>query len=220
MKPLAHLSTAENTSRYRRSLGVALLISLAVHALAFLAWRGAAPPFEPAREASSGPAVALDAGGAMQAIHATLPRRVEIPPPPRPKLSPDAPRIEELTLEQAAPAFADAAISFPGGGAAGRGESVGTAAGAGGGGDDLRAPYPRALIPQWEAPRDVKGVQVTVRVHVDAAGMPTGEVQLEPPTPNGKFNDLLRRRVREMRYYPARRNGNPVPGWAEITFIF
>jgi len=59
-----------------------------------------------------------------------------------------------------------------------------------------------------------------VRVFVDAEGRPTGEVQLRPPTPNKRFNRKLIENVRRMEYYPARRNGLPVPGWAEITFVF
>ena len=92
--------------------------------------------------------------------------------------------------------------------------------GDGGGGDRFTAPGPRSLVPAGDAPREVKGLRVTVRVYVDATGEPTGDVELEPPTPNRRFNDILKRKVREMRYHPARRNGNPVPGWAEITFIF
>ena len=63
-------------------------------------------------------------------------------------------------------------------------------------------------------------MKVTIRVQVDAYGRPTGYVELVPPTPNKKFNRKLEDKARGMQYYPARLDGRPVPGWAEITFVF
>jgi TonB family protein len=63
-------------------------------------------------------------------------------------------------------------------------------------------------------------LRVTIRVEVDKRGRATGQVELVPPTPNKKFNRQLMDKARRMQYYPARRDGRPVTGWAEITFVF
>lgn len=63
-------------------------------------------------------------------------------------------------------------------------------------------------------------MRVTVHVHVDAKGRPSGEVRLDPPTPDSAFNRRLVDKIRRMEYEPARRNGEPVAGWAQITFVF
>ena len=63
-------------------------------------------------------------------------------------------------------------------------------------------------------------MEVTVRVFVDAEGHPTGMVELDPPTPDDRFNRTIMEQVKNWEYQPARRDGSPVEGWAEITFIF
>jgi hypothetical protein len=63
-------------------------------------------------------------------------------------------------------------------------------------------------------------MRVTARVLVNAEGKPIGDVQLHPPTPNGDFNRRLVDKVLRMEYIPARREGEAVEAWAEITFVF
>ena len=74
-------------------------------------------------------------------------------------------------------------------------------------------------MPHWDPPGSVRGMEVTVRVFVDATGRP-GLVELDPPTPDEGFNRDIMRQVRAWEYRPALRDGTPVDGWAEITFIF
>ncbi len=214
--------------RFRRALAAGLLASTALHAALFLLWRGepvAGAPGIAARAATA--AEARPASGGMRALELAPVREEEIPAPPAPILSPEAP---ELEWEEPAEAPDPSRISLerpgtPGdaggeegdAGEAGREDGAGTATGPGTGAE---APVPRSLFPQWDPPAAVRGLQVTVHVEVDAEGRPTGEVRLDPPTPDRRFNRRLVEEVRRMEYHPARRNGEPVPGWARITFIF
>lgn len=81
-------------------------------------------------------------------------------------------------------------------------------------------PVARDILPNWRTSRSLDGLVVTARVHVDAAGDPTGPVELLPLTGNGRLNRDIAYRVRGLEYEPARRNGEPVAAWAEITFVF
>ena len=104
---------------------------------------------------------------------------------------------------------------------AGRGEGAGQGDDGEGGGVDggYIAPVPRSVVPHWDPPGSVRGMEVTVRIFVDATGRP-GLVELLPPTPDEGFNRDIIRQVRGWEYRPALRDGDPVDGWAEITFIF
>jgi TonB family protein len=157
----------------------------------------------------------------MYAVALTSPARVEIPPPPAPRLAVDAPvvefdepktRLEGLSLQPVATAGAMPGL---GGGITGSGTGEGSGAG-----EDYTSPVPRSIVPYWDPPPAVKGMEVTVRVMVDDRGRPVGEVELDPPTPHDGFNRQIVERIRRMEYHPARRNGRPVAGWAEITFVF
>lgn len=64
------------------------------------------------------------------------------------------------------------------------------------------------------------GPDVTARVHVDAAGDPTGRVELVPPTSNRRLNREIVYRVGRLEYEPGRLSDEPVAAWAEITFLF
>lgn len=81
-------------------------------------------------------------------------------------------------------------------------------------------PVAQTILPNWRVPRSLSGVVVTARVHVDAAGDATGLVELVPPTRNRDVNRQIVHRVRRLEYQPAHRNGEAVPAWAEITFVF
>jgi TonB family protein len=159
-------------------------------------------------------------GGALQATNAVLPATREIPPPPKPVVAIEIPRLEIRDMQASMPGPdltpAVQIASFPGiGGGAGEGDG-----GDGAGSEDFVSPMPRSILPHWDPPKSVRGLEVTVRIHVDAFGKPTGEVYLDPPTPDRRFNREIEERVRRMEYRPASRNGSPVAGWAEITFIF
>ncbi len=208
------------TSRRERSLWAsALLLSVALHALAFLLWRGAAPLGDPLMAHLPGSHPRMG-GGAAPAVLLASPRQARIPPPPAPVLAIEAPEVEPD--EPASPSSGPdlrpaAALALPG---IGGGTGPGAAGRGSGEGSDYVSPVPRSVLPYWDPPPSVRGLEVTVRIFVDETGRPTGMVELDPPTPDGRFNKEIITRVRRMEYHPARRNGAPVPGWAEITFVF
>ena len=194
-----------------------MLASALLHALILFGPAGRAPEF--ARLASRGTNPELRVGGGgLQSIQVSVPRRVEIPPPPRPVLALDAPEIElrEAVPEISADLLPVGAPAPP----AGRGAAAGPGEGEGGGGaDGYISPVPRSVVPHWDPPGSVRGMEVTVRVFVDATGRPS-LVELHPPTPDEGFNRDIMRQVRAWEYRPAQRDGTAVEGWAEITFIF
>ena len=196
-----------------------MLASVLLHALLLFAWVRPAPEFE--RAARPGADLDLPAGGGgLQALRVSMPRRIEIPPPPRPILAVDMPEIEipEAEIEVSAELLPVGAPAPSAGRGAGTGPGEGEGAG-GGEGENYVSPVPRSVVPHWDPPGSVRGMEVTVRVFVDARGRP-GLVELDPPTPDEDFNRDIMRQVRAWEYRPALRNGNPVDGWAEITFIF
>lgn len=81
-------------------------------------------------------------------------------------------------------------------------------------------PIAQDILPNWRPPVSLHGVVVTARVHIDAAGSPTGPVELVPPTENKRLNREIVSRVRWLDYQPATRDGESVAAWAEITFVF
>lgn len=191
--------------------------SLLLHVLAFALWRGVTPIRSLAGGAAE-PARAV-AGGGLRAVQARLPAAREIPPPPAPVLDVATPEIE-IAVDPGGEGFEPAPLEVAS--RPGRGPASGP--GAGPGGSDATSPYvspiPRSILPHWDPPASVRGMEVTVRVHVDARGRPTGRVELDPPTPDRGFNREIIERVRRMEYRPASRNGIPVAAWAEITFVF
>ncbi len=216
------LATEKSSRRGRPVWATGMLLSVALHMAVFQLWGRVATPVEPrpGREAQAAFSV-VPGGGAMYAVALTSPARVEIPPPPAPRLAVDAPvvefdepktRLEGLSLQPVATAGAMPGL---GGGITGSGTGEGSGAG-----EDYTSPVPRSIVPYWDPPPAVKGMEVTVRVMVDDRGRPVGEVELDPPTPHDGFNRQIVERIRRMEYHPARRNGRPVAGWAEITFVF
>lgn len=212
-------AVARHDRRARRAWWGGMTASLALHILAFFLWRGASPL--PVTEVAGHRNDASPRGGGLRAVVARLPAAREIPPPPRPVLAVDVPEVEvtEVSASIAGPELSPVPVaSLPGvGGGRGTGEGDG---GSGDGEDDYVSPVPRSVLPHWDPPRSVRGLEVTVRVLVDERGHATGEVVLDPPTPDRRFNREIADRVRRMEYRPAQRGGRPVPGWAEITFIF
>jgi hypothetical protein len=81
-------------------------------------------------------------------------------------------------------------------------------------------PIALGILPDWKPRWSLHGVVVTARVHLDAAGRPTGLVELVPPTQSQRVNREIVSRVRTLEYQPASRNGDSVAAWAEITFVF
>lgn len=214
-------ASVRSSRRGRPVWATAMLLSTGVHFALFLMWQrevtlvGLGPVAQRAYAAAPG-------GGSVQAVRLPVAPPIEIPPPPMPKLAIDAPVVE---YDQPSVVFqgvmlepvASAGMPGLGTGPFGSGDRAGSGAGPGG---DYTSPVPRSIVPHWDPPESVRGMEVTVRVFVDERGRPTGEVELDPPTPNRGFNREIVERVRRMEYRPARRDGSPVAGWAEITFVF
>lgn len=216
-------ATGPNDRRYRRALGAGLALSVALHASLLLLWR-AEPPAAGASIAAgprSGDPVAAAGGGAMRALALAQLRPIEIPAPPRPIPVLDAPDV--VVSVPSEPVSEAGALERPGASGAGPGIPGGTGRGDGGADAEGRyrntVPEPRVIIPDWDAPREVKGLQVRLRVLVDERGRPV-DVELDPRTPDESFNRRLIESAMEMEFKPALRNGRPVRDWAVITRVF
>lgn len=209
--------SAPRRRRDRAAWWGGMLASALLHAFVLFGPAGRAPEFERLASRGTNPELRVGGGG-LQSVRISPPRRVEIPPPPRPVLAVDAPEIEvrETAPEISADLLPVGAPTLP----AGRAAAAGPGEGEGGGGTDgYISPVPRSVVPHWDPPGSVRGMEVTVRVFVDATGRPS-LVELDPPTPDEGFNRDIVRQVRAWEYRPARRDGAAVEGWAEITFIF
>jgi len=221
-------TASRNDRRYRRAIHVGLALSMLIHAVVFLAWRSerAAAGASVAAGLRTGDASAAAGGGALQAINLAAVRSAEIPPPPAPLPSLDAPEV--VPIETETPALATGMLERPGsspGQSSGFAPGIPGGTGSGDGGTDAEGlyrntvPEPRVIIPDWDAPKEVKGLRVRMRVLVDERGNPV-DVELEPPTPNAGFNRKLIETAMEMEFKPALRNGRPVRDWAVITRVF
>lgn len=220
MKP-ASRAAERNDRRYRNALGAGLVLSLALHAALFLGWRTATPVTGASVAAGprSGDPVAAAGGGAMRALALAPLRTVEIPSPPEPIPVLDAPDVDvSVPTERLS---AGVSLARPGGEDAG----LPGATGRGDGGADAEGRYrntvpePRVIIPDWDAPPKVKGMQVRLRVLVDERGRAV-DVELDPRTPDERFNRRLIESAMAMEFKPALRNGRPVRDWAVITRVF
>ncbi len=205
-----------------------LLISLLAHVALFFAFRTDRPQGGASVAAGprAGDSYAAAGGGALQAIAFAEVRSIEIPPPPAPLPSLDAPEV--TIVETRPPSFATGQLERPGsmaGRQAGFSPGLPGGTGEGDGGSDAEGRYrntvpePRVIIPDWDPPSEVKGMRVRMRVLVDELGNAV-DVELEPPTPNDRFNRKLIETAMEMEFKPALRNGRPVRDWAVITRVF
>lgn len=201
--------------RHRPAWWIGMGLSAVVHLLVLLVWPGARIPLDLFGDAT-----------APRALHVAPVRVVSLsgPAPPRPSeaVHPEraVPRVEAAVraAPPSRPRMDLAPIERV------RGGALPTLARSG------RMPPPRedryarpaatSILTEWKSPRTLYGVGTTVRVHVDASGNATGLVELLPPTPDRGTNRELIRRVRQLKYHPALRNGEPTPAWAEIAFVF
>lgn len=220
--PPARRGPDRNARRFRAPLLWGLAASVLLHGLLLLGWRtdiavpgaSGAVPRDPGAPSPGGSA-------SMRAVETRV-RTSRVPPPPPPVAEPAAPDIAEVEL---ALEDAPAAVSRrPGGpsrepGAGGEpGPPVPGSAGAGP--PAFVPPAPRSILPAWDPPEAARGREVTVRVRVDARGRPTRPVEVRPSTGDEDFDRRLVRKVLRMDFEPARRGGEPVAAWAELTFVF
>lgn len=144
---------------------------------------------------------------------------VVVPPPPAPAAQP-GPTTRPSEQGTAGPGSGGNA-----GEATGPGTATGTGEGAGGtegeGGSGLIAPVPRGMIlPPPDRPRSVRGREVTVWVFVtDRGRVAADSTRLDPPTPDSRYNERLRRSAAEWVFEPARRSGRPVGAWYPFEII-
>lgn len=217
-----------NSARQRRALWVGFAVSAALHALLLFGWRTTSPQESGSLAAGprSGDVRAAAGGGEMIALAIAPPRPIEVPAPPVSR-----PQLREPDVQVQPPERHVLTVSFPGpvGGSPAKGEGAPGLPGADGAGDsgndrhgrDRRTPVtPRSIIPRWDAPRELKGQRVTLRVRVDARGEPTGEVEIRPRIADAGFERKLREDLLAMDFLPARQDGRPVADWAELTLTF
>ena len=219
---------SRNDQKHRRAMRAGLLISLLVHIAIVASFRAERPKegLTVAAGPRAGDSNAAAGSGALQAIAFADVLGIEIPPPPAPLPSLDAPEV--TILETRPPSFATGNLERPGsmaGRQAGFSPGLPGGTGEGDGGSDAAGRYrntvpePRVIIPDWDPPSEVKGMRVRMRVLVDERGQAV-DVELEPPTPNDGFNRKLIETAMQMEFKPALRNGRPVRDWAVITRVF
>lgn len=217
-----------NSARQRNALWTGLAISAAFHALLLFGWRvpAADNPGSLAAGPRAGDIRAAEGGGEMTALAIAAPRPIEVPAPPqtRPQI-----RDPELRVTEPERHVIAASLSGPSGGTPAEGRSgpgLPGVDGAGDGGSDRAGrdrrspPTPRSITPRWDPPQALRGQRVMLRVHVDALGEPTGEIEIRPRIADSGFEKQLRRDVLAMDFMPARRDGRPVADWAELTLTF
>lgn len=216
MKDLVHGSSVHDRRRRERSIWrTALLVSVLIHLLVFMGWRGTVIPASPF--SAAGPRAGDDraAPGGMQAMNLQAMSTRVIPRPPVPIIAKidvkpvefhDSIPMDPASLLGADPGAALAA-GLPGG--TGRGGG-GTAAQ---GRYKLDPPTPRGMIIP-PANKSLKGTTVEVWVWVDKQGnVVPDSTRLNPPTKDGDFNKRLISEAAEWVFRPAHKDGQAVGSW-------
>ncbi|MFQ5678137.1 MAG: hypothetical protein ACE5HP_01600 [Gemmatimonadota bacterium] len=204
---------------YSRPLGWGILLSALVHAAAFLLWRAPLPSPQAGEGASRLTAPEPVRAGSLIGVRLKV-ERLEIPPPPRSPVELEEPRVAYLAHR---PVVAEPLLAAPESRSVGLGTLDGGAAdrlGKRGASTGLVSPTPRAVFPEWDPPPAIRGTQVRVRILVDREGIPTGRIELLPPTADAAFNRRLLEKVRRMEFHAGRIDGVPVEAWAELVFVF
>jgi hypothetical protein len=232
-------ATQRADRRWHRALGIGIFGALAIHVIAVLLFRTAVlPPPDPF--GASGPDVgdirASEAGGTgltMVEVRVERPPEEEVPevepvpeeivvvPVPEPRPSPPATTVTPPSEE----GTGGAGSGGDSGETTGSESEVGDGRGGGGSGDEgasrIVAPVPRGMIlPPPDRPRSVRGQEVTVWIFVtDRGRVAADSTRLDPPTPDARYNDRLRRSASEWVFEPARRDGQPVGAWYPYEII-
>lgn len=211
-----HDMTARDRRRRERTIWrTGLLVSVLLHVLFFVAWRGNVIPLSP--YAAAGPRSRDDraAAGAMQAMNVRT-------APSTPVIPPLVPIPTELSIDPVD--FDDAVALDPSsllGDMPGLGDVPGLEGGTGrgDGGDAEQGLYrlepasPRGMIIP-PANRSLRGTEIQVWVFVDETGRVVGDsTRLDPPTRDRDFNRRLVREASEWVFRPARQEGRAVASW-------
>ena len=222
------MTTEWNEDRRRRERQVwrlGLLLSVLIHlAILLLTHRAGelATPYAAAGLPGGDP-VAAPGGGGMRVIVLRPPVEITIPP------RPESPVIEPVEVERPEDELALNEIELPDPGVGDRegpetgpglpgGEGGGDAGDAMSGTNRLIPPTPRGIIMAPLArPSSVRGRDVTVWVFISQTGA-VDSVRLDPPTPDGRYNQDLMREARDWVFEPALRAGRAVATWWSYTW--
>jgi len=214
--------------RYDRALEIGLVVSVVVHLLAFLAFRGSALP--PSPFSAAGPRTGDNlaaAGGGMQAMQLEIPPAV-IPRPPEPlpveelvldqpvpeEPEPEVPEIQPIALEDL-----EGLAGHDPGPQVGPGIRTGRGSGDGGTAEEGRLrvvpPTPRGmLMPPMDRPDRVRGREVRIWVYVDTSGRVVPDsVRIHPSTGDRGYDQRLRETAARWLFQPAMKDGEPVAEW-------
>lgn len=216
-QPQHGLTPRERRRQDRSIWRTGLLLSILVHLVVFLAWRGPVI-VPPSPFAAAGPRAGDDraAPGTMQAMNVRTPPRREIVPPPRPLEV--AVEVEPIQFQD------DVAVDpsellgdRPGDPGEQAGLEDGTGRGDGGDAEEglyrLQPPSPRGMIIP-PANEELRGTTVEVWVFVDERGRVVPDsTRLNPPTRDGDFNRRLIREAAEWVFRPAMKAGEAVASW-------
>ena len=218
-----HLDVQERRRRERKFWRTGILVSLALHLLIFIGWRGTVIP--PSPFAAAGPRAGdrFAAGGSMRALSIAAPAAQ-----PKPIIRPPAPlevaiEVEPVEFETEPPMdAADILGNSPGSGAGpgtvdGPGTGDGKGKGDGGNADEgrfrLNPPQPRGMIIP-PANKSLKGTTVEVWVFVNDKGRVVPDsTRLNPPTKDKGFNQRLMKEAAEWVFRPATKGGKAVGSW-------
>jgi hypothetical protein len=214
------LTAPDRRRRDRTVWRTALLLSVLVHLLLVIAWRGR--PVIPASPfAAAGPRAGDNraAAGSMQAMNITTPQPRPIIPPPVPiEVAIQVKPVEFSPLAEINPATV---IGDAPGSGTGPGKDSGTGKGDGGTADAgryrLQPPTPRGMIIP-PSDKSLKGTKVQVWVFVDDRGRVVPDsTRLNPPTKDKSFNQRLISEAAEWVFRPATQGGKPVASWFPYT---
>lgn len=200
--------------RERAATAGAVIVSVLFHVLVVVLWPAVTIPV-------AAPYASVDAQPPVQVVRVRAPDAPEPVPAPvaasaRPVLSPELPAV---TLAVPGPAPRGAVVAVADAAAPAILVRPVAPVASVSDGDVFVRPVALSILTNWrpDVPRD--GVETTIRVHTDAAGRATGLVELVPHTPSHRLDAEIAARVRELKFQPALRDGEPVAGWAEITLV-
>lgn len=233
------IASQRGDRQWHRALRIGLVVAVVAHLLLLLLFRSTRIPPMPGSAAgpSTGDVRAAAGGGSgLEMVEVRLqsePRKeVEEVPTPVPVEVVVAPEVPEVAIEEPAPAVTPTREGRGGAGEGGEqgtrtgtGSRSGQGEGGGGSGDEGESgapmPTPRGMIlPPSDRPRSVRGMELTVWVFVDEGGRVVPDsTRLDPPTPDRRYNDRLRRSAAEWVFEPARRAGRAVAAWYPYQII-
>jgi hypothetical protein len=193
-------------------------VSVLVHLVVLIAWRGTVIP--PSPLAAAGPRTGDDraAPGTLQAMNVRTPTTIPRVPPP--VLIPTEIVLDSVVIDvpDDLSVFDPASVLGDRPGLDGLpGLPGGTGTGDGGNAESgrfrLEPASPRGMIIP-PANRDLRGTEVQVWVFVDEAGRVVADsTRLDPATRDRDFNRRLIREASEWVFRPAQQDGRPVASW-------